>query len=121
MTVLCWLLERLFKASLCMKLNGRKCHFFKEETESLGKLVRGSGVSISANLVFMNYHRIPIMDFAHVSADLCALVHAEFFNWTSRHQACFDKLKDLAISAPVLCLPSPDRSFILDTDTTSGT
>ena len=69
----------------------------------------------------MNYHRIHIRDFAHASADLYAPVHAEVFNWTSRHQACFDKLKDLAISAPMLCLPSPDRLFILDTVANSST
>ena len=68
----------------------------------------------------MNYHRIHIGDFSHVSADLYALAHAYFFNWRCRHKACFNKLKDLAISASMLCLPSPDRLFILDTDATSG-
>ena len=123
-----------------LKLKPKKCHFFKEEVEFLGKLVSGSGVSISADkleavkqwpvptnvkelqsfLGFMNYHRNHIRDFAQVSADLYALIHAEYFNWRSRHQACFEKLKDLAISAPMLCHPSPDGLFILDTDA-SGT
>ena len=35
-----------------LKLKPRKCNFFKEEAESLGKLVRGSGVSISPHFVF---------------------------------------------------------------------
>ena len=123
-----------------LKLKPRKCHFFKEEVEFLGKLVRGSGFSISADkleavkrlpvltnvkelqsfLGLMNYHRNHIRDFAQVSADLYALIHAEYFNWRSRHQACFEKLKDLAISAPMLCELLPDRLFILDTDA-SGT
>ena len=71
-------------------------------------------------LGFMNYHRNHIRDFAQISADLYALIHAEHFNWKIRHQACFEKLKDLAISAPMLCHPSPDGLFILDTDA-SGT
>ena len=93
-----------------VKLKPRKCSFFKEEVEFLGKLVSGSGVSISPDklqaveqwptpsnakellsfLGFMNYHRNHIKDFAKVSADLYALVHADLFIWTSRHQACFE-------------------------------
>ena len=123
-----------------LKLKPRKCSFFKEEVEFLGKLVSGSGVSISPDklqaveqwptpsnakellsfLGFMNYHRNHIKDFAKVSADLYALVHADLFIWTSRHQACFETLKQLAISAPMLSHPSPDGLFILDTDA-SGT
>ena len=123
-----------------LKLKPRKCSFFKEEVEFFGKLVSGSGVSISPDklqameqwpipsnakellsfLGFMNYHRNHIKDFAKVSADLYALVHADLFIWTSRHQACFDTLKQLAISAPMLSHPSLDELFILDTDA-SGT
>ena len=123
-----------------LKLKPRKCSFFKEEVKFLGKLVSGSGVSISPDklqaveqwptpsnakellsfLGFMNYHRNHIKDFAKVSADLYALVHADLFIWTSRHQACFETLKQLAISAPMLSHPSPDGLFILDTDA-SGT
>ena len=104
-----------------LKLKLRKCSFFKEEVELLGELVSGSGVSISPDklqaaeqwptpsnakellsfLGFMNYHRNHIKYFAKVSADLYALVHAELFIWTSRHQACFETLKQLAISAPI--------------------
>ena len=123
-----------------LKLKPRKCSFFKEEVEFLWKLVSGSGVSISPDklqaveqwpipsnakellsfLGFMNYHRNHIKDFAKVSADLYALVHADLFIWTSRHLACFETLKQLAISAPMLSHPSPDGLFILDTDA-SGT
>ena len=60
-----------------LKLKHRKCHFFKEQVEFLGKLVSGNGVSISRDKLeavqgwpvptnvkelqsffgFMNYHR----------------------------------------------------------------
>ena len=119
-----------------LKLKPRKCHFFKEQVECLGKLVSGDCVSISPDkletvkewpvptnvkelqsfLGFMNYHRNHMRNFAQVSGDLYALVHPETFIWRSRHQACFDKLKELAISAPILSHPSPDGLFILDTD-----
>ena len=64
----------------------------------------------------MNYHRNHIQNFAQVSADLYKLVHSDTFSWRSRHQACFDKLKELAISAPMLSHPSPDGLFVLGTD-----
>ena len=68
----------------------------------------------------MNYHRDHIKDFAKVSADLYALSHAKSFRWTDRHQVCFEKLKQLAISSEVLAYPSPDGLMILDCDA-SGT
>ena len=94
-----------------LKLKPRKCHFFKEQVEFLGKLVSGDGVSILPDkletvkewpvptnvkelqsfLVFMNYHRNHMQNFAQVSGDVYALVHLETFIWRSRHQACFDK------------------------------
>lgn len=123
-----------------LKFKPRKCRFFKEEVEFLGKLVSGNGVSISPDkleavkewpvptnvkelqsfLGFMNYHRNHIHNFAQVAADLYALVHAESFCWRSRHQACFEKLKELAITAPMLSHPSPQGLFVLDCDA-SGT
>ena len=119
-----------------LKLKPRKCHFFREKVEFLGKMVSGDGVSISPDkleavkgwpvptnvkelqsfLGFMNYHRNHIKDFAQVSADLYALVHADSFYWRGKHQACFEKLKELAITAPMLSHPSPTGQFILDTD-----
>ena len=123
-------LSSLRKVLVCfrehnLKLKLRKCSFFKEEVELLGELVSGSGEQwptpsnakeLLSFLEFMNYHRNHIKYFAKVSADLYALVHAELFIWTSRHQACFETLKQLAISAPMLSHPSPDALFILDTD-----
>ncbi|MCG8044069.1 MAG: hypothetical protein JAY66_00010, partial [Candidatus Thiodiazotropha taylori] len=119
-----------------LKFKPRKCHFFKEEVEFLGKLVSGDGTSIAPDkleavkrwpvplnpkqlmsfLGFMNYHRDHISDFAQVAADLYTLCHAKDYVWTRRHQACFEKLKEMATSAPMLAHPSPDGLFILDTD-----
>ena len=123
-----------------LKLKPRKCNFFKEEVEFLGKLVSSSGTSIAPDkleavkewpvpqnakelmsfLGFMNYHRNHMPGFAKVSADLYTLAHAKDFFWTRQHQSCFEKLKTIAISAPMLAHPSPDRLFILDCDA-SGT
>lgn len=71
-----------------LKFKPRKCQFFKQEVEFLGKLVSGNGISISPDklqavkqwpvpmnpkqlmsfLGFMNYHRNHIAGFAKVSA-----------------------------------------------------
>ena len=58
--------------------------------------------------------------FDKVSFDLYTLAHAKDFKWTRRHQADFEKLKTLAITAPMLDHASPDGLFILDCDA-SGT
>ena len=68
----------------------------------------------------MNYHRNYMPGFAKVSADLYTLVHAKDFIWTRQHQASFEKLKTLAITAPMHAHASPDGLFILDCDA-SGT
>ena len=106
-----------------LNIKHQKCHFFKEEEEFWGKLVRGSGTSIAPNklqavkewpvpqnskelmsfLGFMNYHHHHMPGFAKVSADLYTLAHASDFFWTWQHQPCVEKLKAIAISAP--CLP----------------
>ena len=119
-----------------LKLKPRKCHFFRRQVEFLGKWVSGDGTAIAPDkleavktwpvpqnakelmsfLGFMNYHRNHMPDFAKVSSDLFTLAHAKDFVWTRQHQACFDKLKNLAISAPMLAHASPDGLFILDCD-----
>ena len=45
LSALCKVLDRFRLHNL--KLKPRKCHFFKEEVEVLGKLVSGNGTSIS--------------------------------------------------------------------------
>ena len=64
----------------------------------------------------MNYHRAHIPSVARVSADLYQLAHAKDFIRTDCHQVCFQELKSLATSAPLLSHPSPDGLFVLDTD-----
>ncbi|MEW8187006.1 MAG: reverse transcriptase domain-containing protein, partial [Candidatus Thiodiazotropha endolucinida] len=123
-----------------LKFKPRKCQFFKREVEFLGKLVSGDGITISPDkleavkkwpvpsdpkqllsfLGFMNYHRNHIPGFARVAADLYELAHANTYDWSDQHQACFEKLKALAISAQVLAHPSPDGLFVLDTDSSGS-
>ena len=119
-----------------LKFKARKCRFFRREVEFLGKKASGDGITISPDkleavkewpipqnpkqllsfLGFMNYHRAHISSFAKVAADLYELANAKCFVWTDHHQVCFQELKNLAISAPLLSHPSPEGLFVLDTD-----
>ena len=119
-----------------LKLKPSKCKFFKSQVEFLGKLVSEDGIAIAPDkleavkswpvpktakqvlsfLGFMNYHRNHIKDFGKVSAVLYSLAHAKSFKWEEQHNDAFLQLKHAAITAPLLAHPSPEGTFILDTD-----
>ena len=124
--------------SFNVRLKPHKCTFFAVEVEFLGKMVSGAGIRIAPDkldavqkwptpknakqvmsfLGFMNYHRAHIPNYGEIAADLYALSNAKSFEWTDRHQYCFEKLKHLITTAPVLAHPTPNTEhvFILDTD-----
>ena len=64
----------------------------------------------------MNYHRSHITHFGELSASLYTLSNTKNFVWNQEHQYCFDKLKDLVVSAPILAHQTLDCLFALDTD-----
>ena len=61
-------------------------------------------------MVYLTNHKDQVL------ADRYALIHAESFYWRGRHQAFFENLKELAITAPMLSHPSPRGLFILHTN-----
>jgi hypothetical protein len=119
-----------------LKLKPKTCFFFKQEIEFLGKKVNEHGVMISPSKIeclerwpvprnikqlqsflgFLNYHRSHIPDFAKTAAGLYDLTTRKEFHWLQEHQVAFDRLKNLAVKAPLLHHPDPDGLFILDTD-----
>ena len=123
-----------------LKLKPSKCKFFRSQVEFLGKLISEDGISIAPDkleavkswlvpktskqvlsfLGFMNYHRNHIKDFGKISAVLYSLAHAKPFKWEDQHHDAFLQLKHAAISAPLLAHPSPEGTFILDTDASGG-
>ena len=68
----------------------------------------------------MNYHRSHIPNFGELSASLYTLSNIKKIVWNQEHQYCFDKFKDLVVSAPVLAHPTPDGLFALDTDASNN-
>ena len=123
--------------SFNVRLKPRKCTFFPVEVEFLGKMVSGAGIRIAPDkldavqkwptpknakqvmsfLGFMNYHRAHIPNYGEIAADLYALSNAKSFEWTDRHQYCFEKLKHLITTAPVLAHPTPNTEHVLILDT----
>ncbi len=68
-------------------------------------------------LGFANFYRRFIRNFSLVAAPLTVLTSPKVpFRWNSQAQEAFDVLKSHFISAPVLCLPDPERQFIVEVD-----
>ena len=128
-------LEWLQKAGLKLKPN--KCHFVQKEVEYLGHLLTPHGLSTNSPLVtavkefpvtlnvketrhFLGlrsiYHRF-LPFFSRVVQPLHQLTKkGARFEWTDACQTAFETLKTKLCEAPVLCFPSFQRDFDLETD-----
>jgi hypothetical protein len=118
-----------------LKLKPKKCALFRTETKFLGKIVTGDTVSVDPEtfetikgwpipqctrevesfLGFVNYIREHLPKLAEVAAPLYALTGKAPFRWEAEHQAAFEELRELLLSAKVLGLPRREGTFILDT------
>ena len=128
-------LRRLRDAGL--KINPKKCQFFRESVLYLGHVVSESGVGtdpekvaavkdwpvpksihdIRAFLGTTSYYRRFISGYADIAKPLHKLTEKnQTFDWTPQCQAAFDKLKQKLISASVLAYPDPSKPFLLDCD-----
>ena len=128
-------LERLQKAGLKLKPN--KCHFVQKEVEYLGHLLTPHGLSTNSRLVtavkefpvplnvketrrflgLSSFYCRFIPFFARVAQPLHQLTKkGARFEWTDACQTAFETLKTKLCEAPVLCFPSFQRDFDLETD-----
>lgn len=120
-----------------LKLKPKKCCLFRREVEFLGRIINSEGVHISpdkietiknwpipqdkkqvqAFLGFANYHRDHIKGFANIAIPLYDLLQKKTkFVWAQEQQCAFDCLKQTLINPECLKFPSPDGTFLLDTD-----
>lgn len=122
-----------------LKLNPAKCNFLKKEIIYLGHCVSGDGIlpdpskievvknyPVPTNLdetrrfvAFTNYYRRFIPQFAEIVYPLNKLCRKNVtFNWDSKCQNAFEKLKECMISPPILQYPdfSEENQFVLHTD-----
>ena len=128
-------IERIEQAGL--KLKPSKCSFVREEVEYLGHLLTPDGLKTNPRTVnavkeypqpqsvkeirqflgLSSYYRRFIKNFAALAQPLTALTRNNVeFKWTEECQEAFDRLKQCLTSAPVLCYPSFDVPFVLETD-----
>ena len=128
-------IERIEQAGL--KLKPSKCSFVREEVEYLGHVLTPDGLKTNPRTVeavreypqpqnvkevrqflgLSSYYRRFIRNFAALAQPLTALTrNSVIFEWTAECQEAFDSLKECLISAPVLCYPSFDVPFVLETD-----
>ena len=63
------------------------------------------------------YYRRFLAGFSDIAAPLHALTRrGVVFQWNQEQQVCFDTLKERLTSAPMLGMPSGERTVIMDTD-----
>ena len=116
-----------------------KCSLFQREVEFLGHHI-GQGKlrimedklqavidwpaplnvkGVRAFLGLVGFYRRFIRDFSTIALPLTALTRTVTggpFQWGDTEQKAFDALKKALQSAPVLCLPDPDRPYVVQTD-----
>ncbi|XP_043206108.1 uncharacterized protein LOC122372666 [Amphibalanus amphitrite] len=120
-----------------LKLNLRKCSFFKEEVKFLGHVISGEGISADPSKVsavvdyerpknvhdvrrfigLASYFRKFIPNFSTVAKPLLKLTEDRAkFLWDDMCESAFQSLKRLLTEAPVLAFPDFEKEFILTTD-----
>jgi hypothetical protein len=120
-----------------LKLNLKKCHFFKKEIEYLGFFITGKGVKpLKRNVEAIKNFPIPktvkqvkgfiglalyykkfVRDFAGIAHPLYGLLgKGSKWEWTEAHQNAFVTLKEALISYPCMRHPEFSRDFIVQTD-----
>jgi len=120
-----------------LKLNPKKCEFFRHEVKYLGHKVSADGVHTDEDKVkavanwerprniqelrsflgFCTYYRRFVSGFATLASPLHELTGSgKVFNWLDEHENAFKSLKKALCVAPVLAFPVPGEQFILDTD-----
>ena len=119
------------------KLKPAKCLFVQKQIDVLGRLATGDSLSMSDKDVkvvkewpvpktskqvnsFMglaSYHRQFVPNFAAIARPLYALIRkGKKFEWTNEANEAFVALKRMLTSPPILGMPRPIGTFILDTD-----
>ena len=120
-----------------MKIKVQKCRFARQEVEYLGHIVSHQGIKgdpkkltavrnsptprnldeLRSFLGLANYYRRFIDQFASIVHALLQLTKSKVtWKWGTEEQTCFDRIKELLCTAPVLAYPDFSRKFIIHTD-----
>ncbi|KAJ8361892.1 hypothetical protein AAFF_G00414160 [Aldrovandia affinis] len=125
--------QLIAKANL--HLNPAKCSLFRQHTSFLGHLVSERGVStdpakvevvekwsaptstgeVRSFLGLASYYQRFIAVFANIARPLHQLTEkGQRFTWSPASQNAFSQLRKALITAPILAIPDPTKSFLLD-------
>ena len=119
-----------------MKINLKKCTFFKSEVDFLGHKVSrrgiepcpdkveaihnyptpGSSKEVASFLGLAGYYRKFIKGFGEIARPLEALKKKGSFKWGEEEEQAFSKLKEMLVCDQVLAYPKFDRPFFVTTD-----
>jgi hypothetical protein len=113
-----------------------KCTFGKDEVEYLSHIISKEGVKVDPNKIkeitewskpksisklrgFMGltgyYHRF-IKNYAHITAPLTNLLKKNSFHWSEEAGRCFEAMKKILSSTPVLATPNFTKPFVIECD-----
>ena len=114
-----------------------KCDFYRDRIQYLGHIISEEGISVDPEKIksiinwptprsvmdirsFMGlagYYRRFIKGFSKVAHAITSLQKRRVkFEWTSKCEESFQRLKNLLTSAPVLKVANPERDFLVCTD-----
>lgn len=116
-----------------------KCTFGKEEVEYLGHIISKEEVNVDPNKIkairewpilvnisklrgflgLTGYYRRFIKTYAHITAPLSNLPKKNSFQWNDEAEKCFEDLKEVMSSAPILETPYFSKPFVIECDATS--
>ena len=128
-------LQRLLQNSLFVK--AEKCEFHASSVTFLGSVISQGSIQMDPSKVsavaawpipesrkqlqrflgFANFYRRFIRGYSTMAAPLTALTSSKIpFSWSPPAAAAFKALKARFTSAPILCMPDPDRQFVVEVD-----
>ena len=114
-----------------------KCTFGKEEVSYLGHVISKEGVKVDPEKIksitewpnptnisklrgflgLTGYYRRFIRNYAHRTAPLSNLLKKNAFHWNEEAEKCFEALKGIMSSTPVLATPDFSKPFMIECDT----
>jgi hypothetical protein len=121
------------KSVLCKNI---KMSFGKEEVEYLGHIISQEGVKVDPSKIkaitewpkpnnisklrgflgLTGYYRRFIKNYAHLTTPLSNLLKKNSFKWDNNAEECFETLKRVMSSAPVLATPDFTKPFVVECD-----
>ena len=127
--------SRLLEAG--MKLKPKKCDLLKRSVAFLGHVIDGEGIHMDPEKIkviwswrtpkdvkdiriflgLTSYYRKYVPSYARLAGPMYDLTRNDVeFVWTNNCEKAFKGLKEALVSEPILGYPTPEDSFVLDTD-----